>query len=435
MVFLNMPHKRFFIETFGCQMNVHDSEKISGVLCREGYSPADSPGDSDLIIFNTCSIRQKAEQKFFSELGRIRKLKKKNPALRIAVAGCIAQQQGKKIFRRAPYVDLVFGPQNIHLLKELLKSGTASVATQDNPDVAGVDLPMKRGGGSRAWVSIMYGCNNFCSYCVVPYTRGRERSRPSENILLEIGGLADQGYKEVTLLGQNVNSYRSDLDFPGLLEKIDAIPGVERIRFVTSHPRDLSERLILAVQRLAKVCEHMHLPLQSGSNRILGLMNRGYSYEEYLSKLRILRHAVPEISITTDIITGFPGETDEDHRKTIGALKEMEFDGIFAFKYSPRGGTKAAAMEGQVADEVKSRRIGEILDVQDSITLPINKKLEASHREILVEGFSETDRKMLSGRTRSNKVVNFKGQDICIGSIVTVRIVKARKHSLDGELA
>lgn len=430
-----MPHKRFFIETFGCQMNVHDSEKISGVLCREGYSPAQSPGDSDLIIFNTCSIRQKAEQKFFSELGRIRMLKKENPRLRIAVAGCIAQQQGKKIFRRAPYVDFVFGPQNIHLLNELLNTGAASVATEDNPDVAGVDLPVTRGGGSRAWVSIMYGCNNFCSYCVVPYTRGRERSRPSENILLEIGELAAQGYKEVTLLGQNVNSYRSDLDFPGLLEKIDAIPGVERIRFVTSHPRDLSERLISAVQRLDKVCEHMHLPLQSGSNRILGLMNRGYSYEEYVSKVRILKHTVPVISITTDIITGFPGETDEDHRKTIGALKEIEFDGIFAFKYSPRGGTKAAAMEGQVADEVKSRRIGEILDIQDGITLPINKKLEATHREILVEGFSGTDRKMLSGRTRSNKIVNFKGQDFCIGSIVTVRIVKARKHSLDGELA
>ncbi len=415
-------------------MNVHDSEKMSGVLCREGYSPADSPGDSDLVIFNTCSIRQKAEQKFFTELGRLQKLKKKNPRLRIAVAGCIAQQQGKRIFRRAPYVDFVFGPQNIHLLNKLLSADAVSVATGDNPDIAGEDLPVARGAGSRAWVSIMYGCNNFCSYCIVPYTRGRERSRPSEKILVEIGALAGQGYKEVTLLGQNVNSYRSDLDFAGLLEKIDAIQGVERIRFVTSHPRDLSERLISAVQRFPKVCEHLHLPLQSGSSRILGLMNRGYSSEEYLRKVRRLRSTVPGISITTDIITGFPGETDEDHRMTMEALEHMEFDGLFAFKYSPRGGTKAAAMEGQVADEVKSERITEILEVQDRITLMINKTLEGSLQEILVEGFSKTDRRRLTGRTRSNKIVNFKGEDSCIDHVIAVRIVKARKHSLDGEV-
>jgi len=429
-----MSKKRFYIETFGCQMNVHDSEKISGVLSREGYSPAGAPGDSDLIIFNTCSIRQKAEQKFFSELGRIRKLKKKNPNLMIGVAGCIAQQQGKKIFRRAPYVDFVFGPQNIHLLGELITTAAASVATEDNPDVANADLPVTRGAGGKAWVTIMYGCNNICSYCIVPYTRGRERSRPSENILREIKELAARGCKEVTLLGQNVNSYRSDRDFPELLEEIDALGGVQRIRFVTSHPRDLSERLISAVQRLDKVCEHMHLPLQSGSSRILGLMNRGYSCEDYLSKIRMLRHSVPGIAITTDIITGFPGETEDDHTKTVEALKEVEFDGIFAFKYSPRGETKAAAMEGQVADEVKSRRMGEILDVQDSITLKINKKLETSLQQVLVEGPSGTDRKMRSGRTRSNKIVNFKGQNSSVGQTVTVRIIRARKHSLDGEV-
>jgi len=429
-----MPQKKFKIITFGCQMNVHDSEKISGVLCNEGFSPSDDPGDSDLIIFNTCSIRQKAEQKFFSELGRIRRLKKKNPNLRIAVAGCIAQQQGKKIFRRAPYVDFVFGPQNIHLLNELIKTGVASVATEDNPDVADSDLPAARGAGGRAWVSIMYGCNNFCSYCVVPYTRGPERSRPSQNILREISGLADEGYKEVTLLGQNVNSYRSDLDFPGLLERINAIRGLERIRFVTSHPRDLNDRLISAIKRLVKVCEHIHLPLQSGSSKILRLMNRGYSYEEYLSKVKILRNTVPGISITSDIITSFPGETEEDHRKTIEAMKEIEFDGIFAFKYSPREGTKAAAMDAQVADEVTSERIAEILQIQDSITFKINKQLETSIQEILVEGPSETDGKVLSGRTRSNKIVNFSGMDSCIGNIINIQVVKARKHSLDGEI-
>jgi tRNA-2-methylthio-N6-dimethylallyladenosine synthase len=434
MVFLKMSGKKFYIETFGCQMNVHDSEKISGVLCSEGYSPTDSAGDSDLIVLNTCSIRQKAEQKFFSQLGRIRGLKKKNPGLRIAVAGCIAQQQGKKIFKRAPYVDFVFGPQNIHLLSELIKPHAPQVATDDNAHVADIDLPVVRGAGGRAWVSVMYGCNNFCSYCIVPYTRGRERSRPSENILREIEGLAGECYKEVTLLGQNVNSYRSDLDFPALLENIDAIPGIERVRFVTSHPRDLSESLTSAIQRLGKVCEHMHLPLQSGSSRILSLMNRGYSYEEYAFKVRALRRTVPGISITSDIITGFPGETEEDHRKTVGALKEMEFDGIYAFKYSPRLGTKAASMQGQVDDIAKSERMTEILEVQDCFTLSQNEKFEGSAQEILVEGPGEAGGEMLSGRTRSNKIVNFKGHGQCIGNIVAVRIVKARKHSLDGEL-
>lgn len=415
-------------------MNVHDSEKISGVLCREGYSPADGPGDSDLIIFNTCSIRHKAEQKFFSELGRIRKLKKKNPGLRIAVAGCIAQHQGNKLFKRAPYVDFVFGPQNIHLLPSLMNAPAAVVATEDNPGVADADLPIARGGGGRAWVSIMFGCNNFCSYCIVPYTRGPERSRPSENILREVEELSSEGCKEVTLLGQNVNSYRSDTDFPGLLEKIASLPALKRIRFVTSHPRDLSDRLISIIQGLDKVCEHIHLPLQSGSARILGLMNRGYSYEGYRDKAKMLRSSVPGISITTDIITGFPGETDQDHRKTIDALEEMEFDGIFAFKYSPRDGTRAAAMEGQVADAVKSERIAEILQVQDSITLKINRKLEGSLHEVLVEGPSETDGRILSGRTRTNKIVNFRGQDSCIGNIITIRILRGRKHSLDGEI-
>lgn len=428
-----MSKKRFFIETFGCQMNVHDSEKISGILGREGYSPAEAPGDSDLIIFNTCSIRAKAEQKFFSELGRIRKLKKKNPNLKIGVAGCIAQQQGKRIFQRAPYVDFVLGPQNIHMLDELINR-PAAVATDDNPDVANADLPVRRTAGGRAWVSIMYGCDNFCSYCIVPYTRGRERSRPAVKILKEIRELAAEGCKEVTLLGQNVNSYRSDMDFPCLLTEIGAIEGLERIRFVTSHPRDLSNRLISAVQETGKVCEHIHLPLQSGSSRILGLMNRGYSRDEYINKIGLLRHSVPGIAITTDIITGFPTETGDDHDETVDALKDIGFDGIFAFKYSLRAGTRAASMEGQVSDEVKSGRIGEILEVQDSITLNINKKLEASVQQVLVEGPSETDPEMLSGRTRTNKIVNFRGKTSSEGRLVEVRIVRARKHSLDGEL-
>jgi tRNA-2-methylthio-N6-dimethylallyladenosine synthase len=431
MLFLMMPKRKFFIETFGCQMNVHDSEKISGVLNREGYCLTDNPRDSDLIIFNTCSIRQKAEQKFFSQLGRIKNLKKRNPNLRIAVAGCIAQRQGEKIFRRAPYVDFVFGPQNIHLLHDLLR-GDSRIADKDNPEIAEMDLPALRNSGGRAWVSIMYGCNNFCSYCVVPYTRGPERSRPSEKILREIAELAGEGVREVTLLGQNVNSYKSDIVFPELLCKVNAVDGIERIRFVTSHPRDLSHALISAIRNLDKVCEHIHLPLQSGSTRVLQLMNRGYSYDEYRGKVDSLRKSIPGISVTTDIITGFPGETEDDHRQTVEALKEIQYDGIFAFKFSPRQGTKAATVDAQVPDGIKSERISEILDVQDDITLKLNRKFEASIQEVLVEGTSETDETMLTGRTRSNKIVNFKGT-LTEGSLISLKIVRARKHSLDGE--
>ena len=429
-----MPPKRFYIETFGCQMNLHDSEKIKGVLCREGHIPVDNAVDSDLIVFNTCSIRQKAEQKFFSELGRIRKLKRKNPDLRIAVVGCIAQQQGRGIFKRAPYVDYVVGPQNIHLLHGLIGGDVAAASTEDNPDLAQVDLPVLREGAGRAWVSIMYGCNNFCSYCVVPYTRGPEKSRPAENILGEISGIAAQGYKEVTLLGQNVNSYQSSLDFSGLLERANEIKGLERIRFVTSHPRDLSGGLVSAMERLSKVCEHMHLPLQSGSDTVLRRMNRGYTFGEYRERVRSLRSKVPGIAVTTDIITGFPGESEQDHQETVAALKELEFDGIFAFKYSPRSGTRAALMDCQVSDEIKSERLTELLEIQDGITVNLNNKLEHTVQEILVEGPSETEGKIMTGRTRANKIVNFEGDESLVGSICTVRIVKTRKHSLDGIL-
>lgn len=414
-------------------MNVHDSEKISGVLTEEGYGQAESIKDSDLVIFNTCSIRQKAEQKFFSDLGRIKALKRKRPDLKIAVAGCIAQQMGGGIFKRAPYVDFVFGPQNIHRIIELIQGKSSGIANDDNPEVADMNLPVLRKEKGRAWVSIMYGCNNFCSYCIVPYTRGMERSRPSGMILKEIRGLSEEGFREVTLLGQNVNSYRSDLNFAGLLKEINSIKGIERIRFVTSHPRDLSGELISAVSLLDKVCDHIHLPLQSGSDRILGLMNRGYTFHEYCMKVDSLRKSIPGISITTDIIAGFPGEKEDDHMMTIKALKDIEFDGIFAFKFSPRQGTKAAAMDSQVDDDVKSVRLTEILRIQDSITLELNKKLENSVQEVLVEGLSDTDKDTVTGRTRSNKIVNFKGKSDLKGKVVDVRIHLARKHSLEGE--
>jgi tRNA-2-methylthio-N6-dimethylallyladenosine synthase len=296
-----------------------------------------------------------------------------------------------------------------------------------------MELPVSRKSGGRAWVSIMYGCNNFCSYCVVPYTRGPERSRPSESILREITELAKQGFREVTLLGQNVNSYKSDIGFPELLHKVNGVSGIERVRFVTSHPRDLSERLVSAIRDLDKVCEHLHLPLQSGSTRILRLMNRGYSYSEYLGKIDLLRRRVPGISITTDIITGFPGETDYDHRQTVEALKDIGYDGLFAFKFSPRHGTKAEGLDAQIPDEIKSERISEILEVQDDITLKLNKNLEGSVQQILVDGVSETEETMLTGRTRTNKIVNFRGNSPT-GSLISMKIVRARKHSLDGEI-
>ncbi|HWR58995.1 MAG TPA: tRNA (N6-isopentenyl adenosine(37)-C2)-methylthiotransferase MiaB [Thermodesulfovibrionales bacterium] len=433
MVFLLMNQKKFSIVTFGCQMNVHDSEKIAGVLYREGYGPAEDSKDSDLIVFNTCSIREKAEQKFFSELGRMKALKKKRPDLKIAVAGCIAQQMGEKIMKRAPHVDYILGPQNIGLLGELV-GGSLKTAISENLHIAEWDLPVRRATKGRAWITIMYGCNNFCSYCVVPYTRGREKSRPSKNILTEIRDLEEEGFVEVTLLGQNVNSYRSDMDFPGLLRAINSVEAIRRIRFVTSHPRDLSDELISEMEGLEKVCEHIHLPLQSGSDRILRMMNRGYTYDEYRRRIDRLRSKIPGISITTDIIAGFPGEDDDDHSLTTYALNEIGFDGIFAFKYSPRDGTKAATMKEMVAEDTKSERLSEILRMQDHITLNINKKLEHSLQEVLVEGVSETNAGMLAGRTRTNKIVNFEGNDSLPGRFITLRVLKAMKHSLIGEV-
>lgn len=429
--------KNVYIHTFGCQMNVHDSEKMLGVLQQDGYSETDDPRKADLIIFNTCSIRQKAEQKFYSQLGRIKSMKRKRPGLKIAVAGCIAQQEGMKIIKKSPHVDFVFGPQNIHLLHGLVSEKTAQAAIEDNTEIALRELPVKRDDEMKAWVTIMYGCNNFCSYCVVPYTRGRERSRPGERIYAEVEELAEKGCKEITLLGQNVNSYRSDTDFPGLLRMLNGVGGIERIRFVTSHPKDLSEDLIDGMSELPKVCEHIHLPLQSGSGKILNLMNRGYSYEDYLHKVLMLRSRVSGISITSDIIAGFPGETDEDHMFTIKALREIEFDGIFAFKFSPRPQTKAADMDGQLSDDIKSSRLIDILEVQKEITEKKNRSLEGTIQEILIEGHSKTDKERLTGRTRSNKIVDIPRIDPETssgekGALINVEITRGRQHSLEG---
>ncbi len=422
--------KRVYIRTWGCQMNFHDSERMLGVLQREGFVSVDDPKEADLVVFNTCSVREKAEQKFMSELGRLRHLKRSRPDIKIVVAGCVAQQKGEAIIERMPHVDCVIGPQNIGRVGEALVQSKA-VLTEDNPAIAETDLPAVRKEGVSAWVNIMYGCNNFCSYCIVPYTRGRERSRPPESILTEIRELVSKGYKEVTLLGQNVNSYRGGISFPELLRLVNRIEGLERIRFVTSHPKDLGDDLIGAIATLDKVCEHIHLPLQSGSDRILRLMNRRYTYDDYLRKVEKLRSAVPGIAITTDIIAGFPTESEEDHRATINALKEIEFDGIFAFKFSPRPMTRAAEMDGQLPEQVKRERLSEILQLQDEITERKNRTLEGRVVEILVEGPSETDKSKLTGRTRTNKIVNFYGDPINIGRLLKVRITKGLRHSLE----
>ncbi|MDA8089615.1 MAG: tRNA (N6-isopentenyl adenosine(37)-C2)-methylthiotransferase MiaB [Nitrospiraceae bacterium] len=437
--------KKFYIHTFGCQMNFHDSEKIAGLLSEKGFSEAPDGEGADLVIFNTCSIREKADQKFLSELGRIRKLKRQKPGLRIAVAGCVAQQMGQELLKKAPYVDYIIGPQNLHALMGISPVRTTEdmprLSIAENPELASMELPAARKKKPFAWVSIMYGCDNFCTYCIVPHTRGREVCRPWESIRREAEGLAAEGFKEITFLGQNVNSYRSgELDFPGLLEQADLIDGIERIRFVTSHPRDLSEGLIRAIGTLGKLCEHIHLPLQSGSDTILARMNRRYSFADYRDKIEKLRRQAPGIAITTDIIAGFPGETDNDHEATMDALKEIEYDGIFAFIYSPRPGTAASIFEGQVPDSIRKRRLNEILALQNDITARKNMSLVGTVQEVMIEGQSEKNAARLSGRTRTNKIVNFdpcpdsrkRIEKSAPGKVVNLKIIRAGLHSLDG---
>ncbi|MBI5042749.1 MAG: tRNA (N6-isopentenyl adenosine(37)-C2)-methylthiotransferase MiaB, partial [Nitrospirae bacterium] len=349
------------IKTWGCQMNEHDSEsseRIAGILSEKGYQLTEDIKDANLVILNTCSVRDKAEHKFFSEVGRIRDLKKERPELLIGVAGCIAQQKGREIIRRAPAVDMVFGTRSIQdapkLLDELLKKNRHPVGI-DEHKIGAIRFPAARRHGVKALVSIMYGCNNFCTYCVVPYTRGREESRPKEEILKEVQNLANQGFKEITLLGQNVNSY--EMDFPALLRYIHPVEGIGRIRFMTSHPKDLSDKLIDAMAELPKVCSHIHLPIQSGSDRILKLMNRGYTYSEYKRKIDKIRDRMPEIGITTDIIVGFPGETEDDLNMTLNALRDVEYDNIYAFKYSKRQDTAAERFDGHLPKNIKEERL------------------------------------------------------------------------------
>lgn len=434
-----MSEKLIYVKTYGCQMNVHDSEKLKGIYTEHGYTITDTPEAADVIVLNTCSVRKKAEQKFYSELGRLKFFKEKKSNLDILVVGCTAQQEGENIRSRFPYVNFICGPSQLDKVSKRLKGRyVQKLAIGQSDDHVAVALPVKRESQVKAFVSIMYGCDNFCSYCVVPFTRGRERSRPARDIIREIESLAADRVKEITLLGQNVNSYgkglNESIDLPGLLEQINDVKGLERIRFVTSHPRDLTDRLIDAMACLSKVCEHIHLPLQAGSDRVLKRMNRGYSFEIYEEKISSLRSKIYDIAITSDFIVGFPGETDHDFAMTMNAIEQIRFDGIFAFKYSKRPYSNALTMDDHIDEAVKGARLTELLKCQDVITYEKNRTLEGKSLEILVEGQSETNKEMLTGRTRTNKIVNFSAKSVDLtGSLVYVKIVEGKRHSLYGE--
>lgn len=432
--------KTCYIKTLGCQMNVHDSERIAGILENEGYRVIENRDDADLVVINTCSVREKADQKFFSELGRLRKAKNSRPDMKIAVAGCIAKQQGNGILSRFPYVDMVFGPQNLSQLPDILKRSSLKTVVQveDDPEYHLAGIPARRAGGVRAWVNIMYGCDNFCSYCIVPYTRGREKSRPPQEVITEIRGLAADGYSEVVLLGQNVNSYGKGLaditDFPRLLHLAHEVEGIKRIRFATSHPKDMSPGLMEAFRDLPKLCKHIHLPVQAGSDRVLERMNRRYTAADYIDKTRRLREMVPDIAITTDMIVGFPGEEREDFEATVSLVRAVEYDGIFAFKYSKRPHTRAADFEDQVSEDEKSDRLNTLLMLQDEICGRKNRELVGTFQEVLVEGLADDGSGRWTGRTSTNRIVNFPSVTDDSGKLISVRITEGFQHSLIGAL-
>ena len=437
--------KSYVIKTFGCQMNEHDSEVLAGMLEGMGYQPATDAGEADIILLNTCCVRETAENKVFSLLGRLRRRKVENPGLVIGVCGCMPQQEdmAARIRQLFPHVDLVFGTHNIQRLPELiekvLESRESVLEIWAGSGGITEDLPVKRNAGVRAWVTIMYGCNNFCTYCIVPYVRGRERSRRPEDVVAEVARLGGEGYKEVVLLGQNVNSYGKDLagaiDFAGLLEMLEGIDGIKRIRYMTSHPRDFTEKLIKTIVASKRVCEHFHLPVQAGSNRILKLMNRGYTREQYLALVERIKTIIPGATITTDIMVGFPGEGEEDFNDTLDLVRQACFDSAYTFIYNTRPGTPAAKMAEQVPGAVKKERIKALIRLQNEISLARNREEEGRTQEVLVEGESKKNPDLLWGRNRGNKMVVFPGNKDLIGEIVPVTVTGSRLAHLTGTMA
>ena len=438
--------KKLFIRTFGCQMNEYDSDKMADVLAAsEEIVKTDSPEDADIILFNTCSVREKAQERVFHDLGRVRLLKKAKPDLVIGVGGCVASQEGEAIVARAPYVDVVFGPQTLHRLPQLIAERRAAGKPQVDisfPEIEKFDnLPPAKVEGGSAFVSIMEGCSKFCTFCIVPYTRGEEVSRPFDDVLTEVAGLAAQGVGEVTLLGQNVNAYRGAMagseekaDLALLIEYIAEIPGIERIRYTTSHPRELSQRLIDVYAKTPKLVSHLHLPVQSGSDRVLAAMKRGYTALEFKSLVRKLRAARPDLSLSSDFIVGFPGETAEDFEKTMKLIDDIGFDASFSFLYSPRPGTPAAELSDDTPHEIKLERLQRLQQRIDALAQDVSQSMVGSVQRVLVEGLSKKDERELAGRTDNNRIVNFEGQPRLLNTFVDVRITAALPHSLRGEI-
>jgi len=437
--------KKLYIRTFGCQMNEYDSDRIADVLAAaEAFEITDDPEQADVILFNTCSVREKAQEKVFHDLGRIRPLKLARPELLIGVGGCVASQEGAAIVARAPYVDLVFGPQTLHRLPQMLQARRSSGKPQVDISFAEIEkfdgLPPARVEGITAFVSIMEGCSKYCSFCVVPYTRGEEVSRPFDDVLTEVAGLAEQGVKEITLLGQNVNAYRGGMsggevaDLALLLEYLAEVPGIERLRYTTSHPRDFGERLIAAHARIPQLVSHVHLPVQSGSDRVLSAMKRGYTALEYKSIIRRLRTARPDAAVSSDFIVGFPGETDEDFEQTLQLVEDIAFESSFSFMYSPRPGTPAASLPNQVPQAAKRARLATLQARLDAQALAISRRMVGTIQRILVEGPARRNPEELAGRTSSNVMVNFRGPQHLIGRMTDIRITTAMSHSLRGEM-
>lgn len=437
--------KKVFIKTFGCQMNEYDSDKMRDVLsATDGMIKTDTPEDADVILLNTCSVREKASEKVFSDLGRLRELKRLKPEVLIGVGGCVASQEGAAIIKRAPYIDMVFGPQTLHRLPQLISDRRSTGRSQVDisfPEIEKFDhLPPAKVEGATAFVSIMEGCSKYCSYCVVPYTRGEEVSRPFQDVLAEVAGLAEQGVKEITLLGQNVNAYRGIMedgeiaDFALLLEYVAEFPQIERIRYVTSHPKEFTQRLIDAYGRIPKLANHVYLPVQHGSDRILSAMKRGYTGLEYKSLIRRLRAVRPDIAISSDFIVGFPGETEEDFQMLMKLIDDIGFDNSFSFIFSARPGTPAASLADDTSQEEKLRRLQSLQAVIDANTKKYSNAMIGTMQRVLVEGVSVKDDNELQGRSENNRVVNFAGDKQLIGRLVSVRITESYNYTLRGEL-
>lgn len=435
--------KFFHTITFGCQMNLNDSERLAGQLRTLGYEASDDIEQATVILINTCCVRESAEKKIYGKIGEMKRLKLINPNIIIGVVGCMAQKDKEKILKKYPHIDLVMGTHNTHQLVELIQKIETNrervLAVWDQAERLAPDVPTVRKSKISAWVPIMYGCNNFCTYCIVPYVRGRERSRTLESIVAEIKQLGEDGFKEITLLGQNVNSYGKDLednvDFADLLQAVDQIEAIARIRYMTSHPRDMNKKVIDTIKNSKRICEHFHLPVQAGNNTILERMNRGYTTEYYLQLVADIRAAVPGASITTDLIMGFPGETEEQFLETLEFIKQVQYDAAYTFLYSQRSGTPAAQYEDQLPLTTKKLRLNQLMDVQNEISLEINKQLEGTVVEVLVEGPSKNDEMKLMGRTRTNKIVLWekKGAEKS-GDLVNIQIDKAQTWVLKGRL-